>query len=592
MKYKEPTYWKYDKSLEGLLYFAQVLNEVLFDYSIETYKPNALNAHSITHEALSLLRKVRSKHIPDGNLNPVKDELLLLFSKDIAVKSLLKEKLNHYSNLIKTANNIDDLYYAIYSAHTYLSDKKYLEEVKRILIEEVKIGRKKSDIFFLTRVFVTELMNYGYSKSFLYNLTNQFFFQKKDNPIDNVDVIAEFLDLFEFKKEKFDVFIQAPGIFWDFRKPLKDVDVKLSKTIQHIDKNVILKKFASKKKKADIFLIIKDIEALDHFSAKKRGEHKLHFFINLFHLYHHRDSLEINNLSCIKRISDNYTLIIDEPINSVKKQRDFKSSEAAIKVQSLLKNISFDRKNNSLSRFIKALELHKLALNANEEENQLLDLWAALETIFQKKAESNDARIEQISSAMIPFLSYGYIRGLLLELFKDLSNWNSVEFYKLLDKVNPDPALRLNTFVELLVLKENDKLVDDLLALLDLFPLLKNRVTLYNKWYSSKKEVKCFIERHSKKISWQIRRIYRARNTLIHHGNKPQQLPILLENISSYFHKVMDELEFQMEHNKISSIEHGILEMKIAYEENLNYIQTQKEINKVNLNKIFLLENK
>jgi hypothetical protein len=436
------------------------------------------------------------------------------------------------------------------------------------------------------------LMNYGYSKSFLYNLTNQFFFQKKDNPIDNVDVIAEFLDLFEFKKEKFDVFIQAPGIFWDFRKPLKDVDVKLSKTIQHIDKNVILKKFASKKKKADIFLIIKDIEALDHFSAKKRGEHKLHFFINLFHLYHHRDSLEINNLSCIKRISDNYTLIIDEPINSVKKQKDFKSSEAAIKVQSLLKNISFDRKNNSLSRFIKALELHKLALNANEEENQLLDLWAALETIFQKKAESNDARIEQISSSMIPFLSYGYIKGLLLELFKDLSNWNSVEFYKLLDKVNPDPALRLNTFVELLVLKENDKLVDDLLALLDLFPLLKNRVTLYNKWYSSKKEVKCFVERHSKKISWQIRRIYRARNTLIHHGNKPQQLPILLENISSYFHKVMDELEFQMEHNKISSIEHGILEMKIAYEENLNYIQSQKEISKVNLNKIFLLENK
>ena len=589
MKYKEPKYWNYNKNLEGLLYFSQVLNEILFDYTIDTYKPNALNAHSITHEILGLLSKVKSKHIPDGNLNPVKEELLLLINKDIAVKSLLKEKLNYYSLLIKQANNIDDLYYSIYSIHTYLSDKKYLNEVKRILIDYVKIGKKKKDIFYLTRVFVTELVNYGYSKEYLYNLTNSYFFQKKDNPIDDVNTISEFLNLLDFKEVKFDVFIQAPSIFWDFRKSLMEVDVKLSKTLKHLDKNVILKTFNSKKVSSDIYLIIKDVKALDHFSARKRGEIKLHFFINLFHLYHHRESLEVKNISCVKRISDNYTLIIDEPLNSIKKQKDFKSIEAALKVKNLIKNISFSKNNNSINRFIKALELHKLALNANEEENQLLDLWAAIETIFQKKTESKESRIEQISNSLIPFLSYGYLKSLLIELFKDLSNWNKVEFYKLLDNINKEPSVRLKTFVELLVLPENDLYVDKLLALLDLFPLLKNRVTLYNKWFSNKKEVKNFIERHSTKISWQIRRIYRARNTLIHHGNKPIHLSILLENLSSYFHKIMDMLEYLMKENEIRSIEHGIFEMKIIYEENLNFIQNEKEINKDNLPKIFLL---
>lgn len=589
MKYQEPKYWKYDKKLEGLLYFAQVLNEVLFDYSIDTYKPNALNAHSITHEALSLLRKVRSKHIPDGNLKPVKEELILLINKDLVVKSLLKEKLEHYSKLIKEANNIDDLYYSIYSTHTYLADKKYLEEVKKLLIETVQEGKRKRDIFFLTRVFVTELMNYGYSKSYLYNLTNQFFFQEKEHKIDNVNVISEFLDLFDFKEQKFDVFIQAPSIFWDFRKSLKEVDVKMSKTLKHTDKNVILNSFSKKKKPTDIYLIIKDVEALDHFSARRKGQNKLHFFINLFHLYHHRESLDFRNLCCVKRLDDNYTLILDEPLNSVKKQKDYKSTEAALMVEKLIKNLSFTRKNNSLGRFIKALELHKLALNANEEENQLLDLWAAIETIVQKKAESNESRIEQISNSLIPFLSYGYVKGLLLELFKDLSNWDKEKFYELLDSINNDSALRLNTFIELLVLQENDSKVDELLGYLDLFPLLKNRVTLYNDWFKKPKEVKGFIERHSKKITWQIRRIYRARNTLVHHGNKPQQLPILLENLSSYFHKVMDELEELMEHNKIRSIEHGILEMKIHYEENLNFINSQKSITKDNLEGVFLL---
>jgi len=589
MKYREPKYWKYEKKLEGLLYFSQVLNEVLFDYSIDTYKPNALNAHSITHEALSLLRKVRSKHIPDGNLKPVREELLLLIKKDLVVKSLLNEKLAHYSKLIKEANNIDDLYYSIYSIHTYLSDKKYLEEVKKLLTEKVVEGKRKRDIFFLTRVFVTELMNYGYSKSYLYNLTNQFFFQEKDNEIDNVDVVSEFLDLFDFKEQKFDVFIQAPAIFWDFRKSLKEVDVKMSKTIKHTDKNVILKSFSRQKKSTDIYLIIKDVEALDHFSARRKGQNKLNFFINLFHLYHHRESLEFRNLCCVKRLDNNYTLILDEPINSVKKQKDFKSTDAALMVEKLIKNLSFARKNNSLGRFIKALELHKLALSANEEENQLLDLWAAIETIFQKKAESNESRIEQISNSLIPFLSYGYVKGLLLELFKDLSNWDKEKFYELLNSINNDSSLRLNTFLELLVLEENDSKVDDLLGYLNLFPLLKNRVTLYNEWFKNPKEVKSFIERHSKKITWQIRRIYRARNTLVHHGNKPQQLPILLENLSSYFHKVMDELEELMENNKVRSIEHGILEMKIHYEENLNFINEQKSITKENLSGIFLL---
>ena len=60
MKYFEPKHWKYSENLEGLLYFAQVLNESLFDFSIDTYKPNALNAHSITHEVLQIISKVKN----------------------------------------------------------------------------------------------------------------------------------------------------------------------------------------------------------------------------------------------------------------------------------------------------------------------------------------------------------------------------------------------------------------------------------------------------------------------------------------------------------------------------------------------------
>src|SRR5699024_5883977 len=218
MKYQEPKYWNYKTELEGLLYFSQVLNEALFNYSIDTYRPNALNAHSITHEVMSLSKKIRAGYISDGNIKPVKEELLLLLSKDIVVKSLLNNKLKHYLKLIKESNSIDDLFYSTYSVHTYFSDKNYLEETKILLSKTVKEGRRKKDIFFLTRVFVTELINYGYSKSYLYSLTNQFFFQEKANKINTPDVIDDFLILFDFREQKYDVIFLVPSIFWNFRK--------------------------------------------------------------------------------------------------------------------------------------------------------------------------------------------------------------------------------------------------------------------------------------------------------------------------------------------------------------------------------------
>jgi hypothetical protein len=589
MKYIEPKHWKYSEDLEGLLYFAQVLNECLFDFSIDTYKPNALNAHSITHEVLQIISKVRSKHIPEGNLKPLKEELLQLFSKDIAIKSILESKHEFYCKKIKQADNPDDLFHAVYSVHTYLDGKKYLERVKSLLSELVKDGCKKRDIFFLTRVLVTELMNYGYSKPYLYNITNKFFFQDLENKIKSASKIDEFLDKFSFEEEEFSVIFQVSEIFWEFRNSLKNVDFKLTKTLRDVEKNVIYKRFDTQKPKKKIYIIAHQVKALDHVSAREVVESRLNLFINLFHVFHHRSSLDVCDSCCVNRSSDNYTMILENDTNSLLKQKDLKANEAASKVDKLLENLSFSKRNNSMSRFMKALELHKLAIKTNEEENQLLDLWAALETLLQNKPESSLSRIEQISNSLIPFLSYGYTELLVIELFKDLWNWNSEVVDGLIQSVESDTSKRIEGLLKILVVKEFDEKRIELISKLDKYPLLKNRIFLYNKWFSSPKEMCSMIERHSQKLEWQIRRIYRARNMVIHHGGKPQHLKVLIENMGSYIHAIIEGLEFLMNDLKIRSIEHGVIEMEIAYKNNLDAIRANSDIKSENLKEIFLL---
>ena len=55
--------------------------------------------------------------------------------------------------------------------------------------------------------------------------------------------------------------------------------------------------------------------------------------------------------------------------------------------------------------FSRSIDLHSAALTASAIENQMLDLWAALETLIPKSSESNKDRIVQICDQIIPFSS-------------------------------------------------------------------------------------------------------------------------------------------------------------------------------------------
>src|SRR5690606_13194047 len=106
------------------------------------------------------------------------------------------------------------------------------------------------------------------------------------------------------------------------------------------------------------------------------------------------------------------------------------------------------------------------------------------------------------------------------------------------------------------------------------------------------KEIAAMTQRHSKKLEWQIRRIYRARNTLIHHGSKPPQLKTLIENLSSYIHGIIEGLDLLMSSLDIRTIEHGVIEMDIAYKRNLEYLASINEIKDDNFKLAFLITQK
>jgi len=85
--------WSYRDELEGLLFFAQTLDELLFYHTLDSFKAPALNAHTCLHELRVHAHSLRAGRIRRGTLSPVLEEAHAAIRKDpvftVAQRSLL-----------------------------------------------------------------------------------------------------------------------------------------------------------------------------------------------------------------------------------------------------------------------------------------------------------------------------------------------------------------------------------------------------------------------------------------------------------------------------------------------------------------------
>ena len=177
MKPPELTKWEYDDSMEGLLFFAQLIEELLFDYTLDSYKLPVLNIHSSCWECIDIIRlKQDNPKIQDKHVQYVVAEFIDFLKSDEITK-------NHFGNDIiskiennKSANEKKRLDLLLY-IHKFLNHN-YLSLLKHELIRLIKENGNKKDISRITKSFVVELIYKGYSKEYIYYQNRAFFFQR------------------------------------------------------------------------------------------------------------------------------------------------------------------------------------------------------------------------------------------------------------------------------------------------------------------------------------------------------------------------------------------------------------------------------
>jgi len=578
MRKQETSHWSNLNSLEGLLFFAQLVDEMLFDYTLDSYKPLALNSRLLCIESLETIEEIRNGFVPAKNLQSVLEELKWSLKKDLAAKELLGNRYLYFIEQIKPndikLNETENIVSLIYN---YFNSRKYLDQIIKSLTELILDGRNKEKINYLTSAYLTELTNYGYNPNHIYYQNNNFFFNPtKRTTIKGIKDLDDFFSIFDFKEHLFTVIFKGGIIFRDFRDTLNNFNIVVTRTYNCFSTLRDDIQFEKTRKGNESFIICSKVEDLDHHAASEKAESLIGQICSLFNFYHHKEKPEILEKCVVQRNSDNFVVIIDKPTKPILKIKSDKSKYAAAKLVDETRN-NIELEPESLHRFVRSIDLHSAALSSNTMENQLLDLWAAVETLLPKNTESNKDRIVQICDSLVPFLQLNYIHKLLNELYTDLKIWNNRIIDKKLAEIPDSSIMSVSEKMGALVTLDTTKsLRTELYDKLSDHPLLKNRLYTLHESLSGINNIEKLLISHKTKINWHLRRIYRTRGLIIHSGKKPSYTSTLIENLHNYLDLFLERLIELSISGNVTTIEQGVLETDLTLKYQLGLLEKHK----------------
>jgi hypothetical protein len=108
--------------------------------------------------------------------------------------------------------------------------------------------------------------------------------------------------------------------------------------------------------------------------------------------------------------------------------------------------------------------------------------------------------------------------------------------------------------------------------------LLRNRIFYIKDRIGSADLIRKMLVAHDRRVTWQIHRIYRARNLYIHSGQSLRYVKILVENLHAYLDRVLDVLieRIRLTGYPVIDIDQICLDVRLEYDAHLKLLEKAK----------------
>lgn len=537
------SHWDLACVTKGLLFFAQSMEEMLFHYGHDSLKTPALNFRFLCMEVNNTIKKIDAEVIDKGNLKPLFEELKNTFEKDpiarclygndfsslFYAKDVEGEYQRNCSDLFKDPSNENSMKRIRKTLSFLLRDMgindKYYATLRSKIEALIRVGpfcfSEAEELYQLIRILLTDLINNSYSQEYIYLTINSVFYNPQKRVTDISEVLTQFWDSFDFQAKEYIVFL-----------PLKQLNFK--NHLIHFS-NISVKGNTEKLFGNSCKWVIEvSVKAMDPENARLSATVLVDFFISLIQFNNHKSSSFSASSARVKKKDSDITYDLKAPIDPLRRSSNLGPEQNNAKIASMVENFSF-----SPQKLINAVQLHSSAINSKDIDNQLLNLWTIIEILVPTEPKNSFSKINQICNTLTSILNSRYVKSLIGQLMFDLKHCIpeivGTEMSSVIEIEN-----NIEKLLSILVLPKYQGQKDTVINALERYPLLQYRIWRYSDILSNRVQLKDFLHAHRKRISWQIMRIYRNRNMIVHDGSHFPYVEIIVQNLHHYVDCLID----------------------------------------------------
>jgi len=590
MKFKLLSNWTYTNKLEGLLLFAQRLQELSYIKSDYLEKNSHTSLWEIIHEYLDIINILTKESVSyyDKELDILYTEIYEKISNDKVASKLLGDKKFKYLNGIKSSNTIPSIKQNLEILELKLNPKKWLNLYGKMIKEILDDTKKKDIIILFTNNLFEFLTYYGYQKSTILHIINIYFYDRTNTiKITSTNDIHGFLQYFDLEYKKFEVYFVGSKFFKEIEESCSNFNIEIIEQKKPEYNQTFEHKFFKNYKNTKIFIKCNEVRAVDYYQAAKKASQTVSLISNLFTVFHHKIKPWFSEYSLVYHHKKNNVIYVNGSINPMEKLHDNEIDDAKDIFPIFLQRFGLARE--SFKRFNRSIELHALSLTTKESASQILNLWICLETLLI--TESGSTHISVVEQFIQKIILNNVLESKIHNIAHLLTQWNNEKFETTIKKLPIElqdniPLATANIFL----LKKYKDLAIELLNEMNEVPLLRYKLGFIIRNFQKIDKIISFRQSIKSQVYFNIRRIYRIRNKIVHQGNINTESDFIIESAHYYLDEILNSvIKKKLIHNDINSIENFLHEVKLIDDEYSSFIKSQSKIGIVdeNYRKIF-----
>lgn len=534
----------WDKKFDGILYFFQRLEEMLFYYSDDIVRMPVNNTRTLIDEFLFNENKVRREEVSSSNLDYIIEELANSLQHD---KILMEKFGEEFTNTIA-----DNLKKEKTATVNYLKNKMLNNLYYRWCIEYLKkhalSHNHKAAIEFATRVWIVEIISRGYTPEYVYNYIQSVM---KKPIIDPKQFLFDFLDSFTFSNKKFRVYLSFTPLGLQYKNLFKD---RMGITFDDDGK------FNFIKVPKNCFIGYTDIESFDAYSAVYKASKKVNIFIKYFRALSNERSEVIKSWAFVQDESKYSFEKISLKSWGFRIFRIDPKKDLSKAVDAVVLNCQ-TKPSQTQVQLNKILELHNEALTQQDLNDSFLNLWSIFEVVTSHI--ESESKIGKVQKGIVPVLSKDYFSVVFENIDKDLKDNLSDEDYTFLIEQTSKDGLKyyLPRFI---FLPEFEELREDYFKKLSNYPNIRMKIYKLYTLKDSKKDLFALTLKYEKRVNWHIYRLYRTRNAIVHSGESHTRIQSLGEHLHIYADQIVSEILMKLAtENTLKTVSDALLDTRM-----------------------------